>query len=168
MSRLFERRHVLRGVVAGSVVALGMAGQSEARAEPEEVELEKVPAKVMKTAEAEFPKAKWTGAIKDTEDGVTSYDLEGTTPKGLKVEIEITEDGKVLTTHKEIPMEKVPKVVTSALKGKFPNFKSTSVAVVHYKEHLMGYEFSGKRPKDDDEVRVLVSEDGKKIAIDDD
>lgn len=134
-------------------------------ADQEEIDLAKVPQNVKTAASKVVAGVKWTAAFKSKDEGKTIYDLEGTDEDGRKIEVEVFADGKVVQYQKEVPLKDVPNVVTDALKAKMPKFKVSLAAQVFHDGELVAYHFDGKRPKDKEDIGVLVSLNGKKIAV---
>lgn len=93
-----------------------------ARADEEKVPLDKVPAAVMKVVKDKFPKAEIKGASKETEDGVTKFEVT-LKDAGRNVDISLKEDGTVLEVEKETPEADLPKAVADAFKAKHPRAK---------------------------------------------
>jgi uncharacterized membrane protein YkoI len=64
------------------------------------IALDMVPAKVMSAGEKAVPGIVFTRVERELENGVWVYDMEGTA-KGVRYEIEVTADGKVLEIEEE-------------------------------------------------------------------
>ena len=60
-----------------------------------------------------------TKAEKETEDGKTLYEV-AITSEGSKIEVTVTEDGKIVEIEKEIPVKDLPKAVAEAIDSKYP------------------------------------------------
>jgi uncharacterized membrane protein YkoI len=66
----------------------------------EKVTLEQVPAKVKETIQKHVQNGKLNEIEREKKKGVTVYEVEYTAAGGMKYEIEVGEDGKVLSTKK--------------------------------------------------------------------
>jgi Rieske Fe-S protein len=172
MRSMINVNHSRRGffglLTAGSVAAVGLAAPPNTKDTSADVPLDKVPGAVRKAADKAVSKAKWIGATKNTEDGETTYELDGTDSKGREVTVVVAPDGTVHEIEKEIPMKEVPKVVTEALKKKLADFKATLAHSVTEEGKIVAYSFEGKRSKDKEEVDVTVAADASSVDIDDD
>jgi hypothetical protein len=136
--------------------------------EPEEIDMEKVPKEAKEAADQAVPKAKWTDAYTSKEDGDTYYELEGTDDKDRYVWIQVDAEGNVYEIQTEIGQKDVPKAVTKALTAKVPKFEIKTVYAVAEddRDKVTEYHFEGKRPKDEDDIMVGVSADGKTVEVD--
>jgi uncharacterized membrane protein YkoI len=112
MSTFLGRLSVV--VVAG---LLGLAGA--ARADEEKIPLDKVPKAVLEAVKTKFPNAEMKGASKEKEDGKTLYEVS-IKNKGQSIDVELSEDGKILAIEKEIDAKELPKKVTGGLEAKYP------------------------------------------------
>jgi uncharacterized membrane protein YkoI len=102
-------------VMAAGLLALGAAVQ----ADEEKVPLDKVPKAIVAAVKAKFPDAELKGASKEKEDGKTLYEVT-ISNKGQNIDVELSEDGKLLAIEKEIATKDLPKKVTDALEAKYP------------------------------------------------
>lgn len=169
VDRLTNRRRVLFvWAAAGIAVASLLQGRTVLATTDDEIDLDKVPAKVKEAASKALPKAHWTGASKSVDDGKVTYQLDGEDAAKRYVGVELTADAKVNELQFEIAYAKVPQLVTAALKKKFPRFQVAKSYEARQDNKVIRYDFDGKRPRDKDEISVSVSADGKKIEIDED
>jgi len=184
-------RTALGAACIGGVGAALLLPRSAAGQKPEKVSLDKVPAKVMATANKALPKAKWMEATRETVAGEERYDLAGVLNKRL-VTVEIDADGDLIEVEKQIDTADVPKPVMRAFQDKAGKAKIEAVMEVRggFDEDeegtITGYEFSctrarkagkaktkgkakgkgGKERKTEDErITVIVSPDGKSAEI---
>jgi len=146
------------------VVAAGLLGLAGVvQADEEKVPLDKVPKAVLDAVKAKFPGAEMKGASKETEGGKTIYEL-AIKNKGQNIDVELTEDGKIVAIEKEIAVKDLPKKVVEALEAKYP--KAT-----HKKaEEVIKVENGVEKPAvfevvlvttDKKSFEVVVSADGK-------
>jgi uncharacterized membrane protein YkoI len=132
----------LLAVVVFSTLAL------VARADEEKIPLDKVPAKVLKAVQDKFPKAKLTGAVKEVENGKTTYEVSLKDGENA-IDVSLKDDGTILVIEKAIAVKDLPKVVSEAVKAKYPKGtiktaeELTSGVTVTY-EVLV--ELDGKKP----------------------
>lgn len=163
---MLDHRLLLRAVTAGGVAALALSRPRPLRAD-DEIDIAKVPRKVLEAAEKELPMVKWESAIKDTMNGKVLYELAGKNAREHRFEIEVFEDGTVFTVHRAVVLKNVPDKVTAALHKQLPKFKVSVVFEVTHQGEMVGYEFEGRRPKDKEDVEVLVVavKEGDKLVV---
>ena len=106
--------------------------------------------------------AKWSKAAEKTDDGETTLEAIGTDAKGHELTVSVTSDGRA-KVRTALELNEVPSVVSDALKAKLPMFRPSSVASVAEQGKLI-YVFNGEE-KEDKEIEVSVSADGKTITI---
>ena len=115
-----------RSIARLAVVAVVLAASaSGVRAEDgeESVPLDKLPAKVVEAVKAKWPKGEMLSASKETEDGKTFFEVR-VKDGDSKMEVLVTEDGKIDTVEKAIAAKDLPKKVADAIAAKYP--KSTT------------------------------------------
>jgi hypothetical protein len=105
----------MRLCCCGSLAVLNVIGllALTARGDEQPVELKDLPAAIRPAAEKAVAGAKWSGAIKATEDDGTTYRLKGGDAKGGKVEVTLSAEGTVkavetatsLDDLKDLPVE---------------------------------------------------------------
>jgi hypothetical protein len=130
-----------------------------------EFELAKVPHKVKEAASKAAPGVEWETASKSEEDGEIVYELDGEDASKRYVYAHISADATVNEVAFEIAIEKVPPVVTAALKKRFPAFRVEKAYEAHQNGKVFRYDFEGKRPRDKEEIEVYVSADGTDVKI---
>jgi hypothetical protein len=108
----------MRTCVLGlAVMALGLAGVT--RADEEKVAIDKLPRAVLDGVKKRFPKAELVEGVKETANGKTTYEVlvkDG----GHKIDVSLSDDGKITGMEKELAMGDLPKPVATALKAKYP------------------------------------------------
>ena len=92
------------------------------------------------------------------------YDIRGTIVKGRDVEVQVVANGEILESTVEVPLEKVPALVTDALKKARPKFELGIAYALREGEKLIGYHFEGKGPKGRDRT-ISVTPDGKQVEV---
>jgi uncharacterized membrane protein YkoI len=107
--------------LALAVLTLALAaGATRAFGEDEEnCPLDKLPAKVTAAVTAQWPKGTIVSATKETEKGVTTYEVKVKDGDRV-VEATVSEEGKILETEAAIAAKDLPKAVTDALAAKYP------------------------------------------------
>lgn len=100
----------------------GLMMASSARADEENVPLDKLPAKVKDAVKAKFPEAEFVKASKEVEEGVVLYEV-GIRNKGQTIEVTTTEDGKIVEIESTIDARTLPPVVTNALLSRFGSLR---------------------------------------------
>jgi len=131
-----------------------------------------VPAKVLATVQAKWPKFTPTETheirqgkdLQGLKDGDYVYDMRGTIAKGRDIQVQLTADGEILESTVELPLDKVPAVVTAALKKAKPNFEIEAAYAIREADKLIGYHFEVKGPKGRDRT-ISVTPDGTQVEI---
>ena len=124
------------GLFAATLLALPLL------AEETKVAIDKLPKAVVDAVKAKFPKAELTGAEKEIEDGKTLYEV-AITSEGSKIEVTLTEDGKIVEIEKVITAKDLPKAVADALEAKYPKAtlgiieEITKGETIGYEVHLV-------------------------------
>jgi hypothetical protein len=140
-----------------------------------ETELKKpanVPAKVLKAVKDKWPRFEPTEThhirqgkdLRGHDDGDHVYDMRGTIAKGRDIQVQVGENGDILESIVEVPLEKVPAAVTAALKKARPKFEIGTAYALREEEKLIGYHFEGTGPKGRDRT-ISVTPDGKQVEV---
>jgi hypothetical protein len=129
--------------------------------------LSKVPAKIKKAADKAVPGAEWSTATKSTEDGETTYELEGGDEDDRYVYVSVSEDGTVGEVQTEITQKDLPAAVKKALNKAAPKskFKVSTVYEVKEDGEVSRYDIEGKLGKK--ETSFSFKPDGKKVEDED-
>ena|SRR5438132_12305968 len=107
----------MRTCVLGLAVVVGLAGV--ARAAEEKVPVDKLPKAVIDGVKKRFPKAELLEGAKETANGKTTYEV--LLKDGVhKVDVSLSDDGKITGMEKELALGDLPKPVAAALKAKYP------------------------------------------------
>jgi hypothetical protein len=150
-------RTLLISTLVGVVALVGKSWADE-----EKVALDKLPPAVSAAAKKRFPKAEFTEASKEVEDGKTMYEIS-LKDGGHKIDATFTADGKLTTIEKQIASKDLPKAVVAALSSKYPGASYKTVEeVIQVKdgnETLAYYETLLETP-DHKRVEVEVGTDG--------
>jgi hypothetical protein len=105
------------GLLAAGVALALLAGVA-LRADEEKVPLDKVPRAVLDAVKARFEGAKLLGASREKEDGKTIYEVQ-IERRGQKIDVECSEDGKILVIEKTIAARDLPRAVAEAVEAKY-------------------------------------------------
>jgi uncharacterized membrane protein YkoI len=97
------------------------AGEKEG-IKPAAVDLKILPPAVLNAFKAAYPHAVIKGTSKETEKGVTYYEVESVDGK-LNRDLLYTADGKAAEIEEAIPPESLPAAVTQALAKAYPGYK---------------------------------------------
>jgi uncharacterized membrane protein YkoI len=109
---------IVRGM--GAIATLGLiVVATSARAADEKVPLDQVPKPVMATAKAMYPGAKITAAVKEVEDGKTTYEVT-LKDKGDSIDLVIKPNGTLVVIEKLIDAKDLPKAVAATINAKYP------------------------------------------------
>lgn len=149
-------KFLLAGLLAAFSLGLFALSQAEEKEDEEEavkIAYEKMPEPVRKAMGAQFGADAKLGGEKETEDGVTLYEIEG--QKGdAKTSIKLTESGELLEVEQVSSLDKTPSGVQAKLKKKFPDGQIVKVEAVEI--HFYEVKIQGKNGKAK-EVRILPS-----------
>jgi Putative beta-lactamase-inhibitor-like, PepSY-like len=102
------------GGLASLLILSAFAGADEVK-----VPLKDVPKAVLDSVKAKFPRGELTGAVKESEDGKTTYEI-ALKDGGRAVDLAATADGKITEIETTIDAKALPAKVTSALGTKYP------------------------------------------------
>ena len=132
------------------------------RADEKKLEIKDLPQAVTDAVKAKFPDAELLKASTEKENGKVEYEVD-IKHKGQKIDVTLTEDGKITELEKTINVEDLPKVVSDALAQKYPGATRKKaeeiVKVTDGNEKLEAYELvitSG-----DKKLEVTFSPEGK-------
>jgi uncharacterized membrane protein YkoI len=129
----------------------------------ERVSLDKVPAVAKAAADKAIPGVRWVKAEKEHEHGKIVYELKGLDPKGKKVKVDVSTDGKQVTVEEGLPLDTVPGVVKAAADKAIPGV-TWKAAEQETEGGKMVYELKG-RDSNRKTVKVEVSPDGKQVTV---
>lgn len=90
--------------------------------------------------------------------------------KGVEAEYYFDLDGNFLYTKVERHINIIPQNVLEAVENLYPNFSfdDDEVDVLTYADGTLAYEFEIEMPGDDDDIELIVDEDGNIICVDED
>ena len=108
-------------VVALTLVFSGIAAAQE-KPQAKAVDLKILPPAVLKAFKTAYPNAVITGASKETENGVTLYEVESIDGK-LNRDLLYLADGKVVELEETIAPENLPAPVKQTLAKEYPGAK---------------------------------------------
>jgi uncharacterized membrane protein YkoI len=128
----------------------------------ERVPLDRVPAAAKAAADKAVPGVRWKKAEKEQEDGKTIYELKGRDPKGKKIEVEVSPDGKQVSVEEKISLDAVPTAVKQAADKAVPGAK-WKWAEQENEGGKTFYELKGRDPKGK-KVKLEISADGKQVT----
>ena len=131
-----------------------------AHADEEKIALDKVPKPVMKAFKAKFPKAEVKAAIKEEEDGKTTYEIESILD-GLSVDAILKPDGEIVTIEQQIKVADLPSAVSAAVKDKFPKAKMMKAEAVTNKDKT-SYEVTVEKA-DGKKAVLLIDKAGSSV-----
>ena len=116
------------GIFGAALFALSAVAFS-VHADDETIPARSLPAAVKKAIQKKFHKAEIEKAVKEVEDGKTTYEvlLE---IDDRPLEVAFTAEGTILEIEKVIPFESVPAPVKKALAAKYPTAKIEKVEAV--------------------------------------
>ena len=90
------------------------------------------------------------------------YQVQGTTGRGNKVEVEVTAAGRVIELEEHgIALNEVPGPVVEALKGKAPQFRLTRVEAIYQTEKPQPVSYGFEGTDGGKEMEIYISADGK-------
>jgi uncharacterized membrane protein YkoI len=133
--------------------------------EEERVPLDKVPTAAKAAADKAVPGVRWKKAEKEQEDGKTIYELKGRDPKGKKIEVEVSPDGKQVSVEEKVSLDAVPTAVKQAADKAVPGAK-WKWAEQEKEGDKTFYELKGRDPRGK-QVKLEISADGKQVKAED-
>lgn len=95
----------------------------------DEIKLSDLPAAVKAAVAKKFPKGKLATAEKEEEEGVTLYQVSLTNNK-KDIEIALHENGEIVWTAIDFPVDKLPKAIKDAIHKAHPKAKITSASEI--------------------------------------
>jgi uncharacterized membrane protein YkoI len=113
-----KMKRIVQGMSAIAGLGLIVVATS-ARAADEKVPLDQVPKPVMATAKSKYPGAEIKSAVKEVEDGKTTYELT-LKDKGNSIDLVVKPDGTLVAIEKLIDAKALPKAVATAINAKYP------------------------------------------------
>lgn len=125
-----------------------------ARADETKVEMKDVPAPVMKSVMAKFPDAKIEEAVKEVDDGETTYEIS-LIHKGVAIDVAVEADGEIEEIETETAVADLPKAVTDAILAKHAGAKLMRA------EEIVAFD-DGKESKF---FEVVVVHDFKRLEV---
>jgi hypothetical protein len=136
-------------------------GLSAAATSADEVKipLSEVPKPVTEAFKAKFPKATMKNAIKETEDGKVTYEIESTIASGLSIDAVLKPNGDFVAIEKQIKPSELPAAVAPAVAKKYPKSEITKAEHVESSGKI-SYEAFVKKA-DGKTVVVIFDKDGK-------
>lgn len=117
------------------------------------VDLKILPPAVLNAFKTAYPQAVIRGASKETEKGVTYYEIESVDGK-MNRDLLYTADGKAVEIEETIPPEDLPAAIQQALAGKFPGYQ------------VLKAEAMTKNGQKLFELRIQVKDKKKSVTID--
>ncbi|HTK83108.1 MAG TPA: PepSY-like domain-containing protein [Bacteroidota bacterium] len=94
--------------------------------EEQEVSLRKndVPKPILESFQKAYPKAMITGYSKETDKGVTSYEIESR-EGSVHRDVQYAPDGTLIVVEESMPYNKLPRAVRNAVTKEYPKGKVT-------------------------------------------
>jgi hypothetical protein len=111
-----------------------------------------LPEDVLAVVRASQPALRISEAEYEQRDGNDYYDVGGTLPDGLELELDLTRvDGvwTVVETQRDVPMEAVPTRVGDVLRRDFPEWRSERIIESDQGSGVVIYEFFGSTGPDE-------------------
>jgi hypothetical protein len=94
-----------------------------------------------------------------------AFEIGGVYESDRRALLEITADGDITDIERQIAQNDVPAKVTAALKKKLKTFRTTTIYEISEDGGVVGYQFEGRKPKDNKDLDVFVSADGKEVEV---
>lgn len=123
-----------------SIIAIGAFAFAAAAAE-KKVELKSLPQAVQNAVAEQTKNAELKGLSKETEHGVTSYEIE-TVANGRHRDVTVDAKGKVTTIEEEAPLDSIPPAAKAAIEKKVAAGKLAMVEAVTRNGAIALYEAS--------------------------
>lgn len=123
-----------------SILAIGALAFATAAAE-KKVELKNLPQAVQNAVAEQTKNAELKGLSKETEHGVTSYEIE-TVANGRHRDVTVDSKGNVITIEEETPLDSIPAAAKAAIEKKVATGKIAMVEAVMRNGAVALYEAS--------------------------
>jgi hypothetical protein len=123
-----------------SIIAIGALAFATAAAE-KKVELKNLPQAVQNAVAEQTKNAELKGLSKETEHGVTSYEIE-TVANGRHRDVTVDSKGNVTTIEEETPLDSIPAAARAAIEKKVATGKIALVEAVTRNGAVALYEAS--------------------------
>jgi Putative beta-lactamase-inhibitor-like, PepSY-like len=145
--------------VMGAVAILGFSVLIvAAKADDQNVPIDKLPSAVLKAVKRRFPKAEIERAVKEVKGGATTYEVE-LEINDRSVDVSLKEDGTILELEREVPIDELPKAVKKKLAAKYPNAKiEKAEEVTKGEDGPVRYEVAIS-------TEVVLTEEGKIVQV---
>jgi hypothetical protein len=140
-----------------TVIAIGAFAFSAAAAE-KKVELKNLPLAVQNAVAEQTKNAELKGLSKETEHGVTSYEIE-TVANGRHRDVTVDAKGNVTTIEEETPLDTIPAAAKAAIEKKVAGGKIGVVETVS-KGGLVSFYEAQYTTKSGKKTEVAVKADG--------
>jgi len=151
--RLNKQRRV---AVKVAFMSLGLlAATAFVRADDVSIKLEDVPKPVLSAVKTKFPEGKVTKALKEEEDGKTTYELV-VEVEGKTLDVAVSDKGKLLEIEEPVDAAKLPEAVGAAIKAKYPESK------IKKAEQVTKFEGDGDGQEGEKVFEILLTTEGKK------
>lgn len=137
MRQFSFRRLATFSVAVGSFVGSVVTLPQPLRAADGPVAVDKLPAAVRSAADKAIANVHWSEASKETEDGKTTYEIDGDDADDHDVTVRVMADGKVVSIEQEISTPQFPEKAISVLKARFPNFHVSAAYSIRRGDDLM-------------------------------
>lgn len=129
-----------------------------------QIGLQAVPKDIMEKANKLMPEANYKSANTEAETDGLVYEIKGLLMDGRKLEVDITESGKVEEIEVEFTHDLVPVAVLNAVEVAYPDLTVTFIEASHSEsKKVVGYEFVGLQ--NGKQIDLDVSADGRKIVV---
>jgi hypothetical protein len=112
-----RRSSSMRTLVLSLVAISSFATRTPARAASD------CPSNVTAAALGAHPGATVLSCKQENEHGRTQYEVRLATKEGVRMELDVSPEGKILLTEERIPLDQVPPAVTRALTERYPAAK---------------------------------------------
>ena len=119
-----------------------------------------LPANVLQAFRSNYPKARITGATKETVKGETSYEIS-CNDSTTKRDIHYSADGKLIETEEEITVDKLPNAISNAISKQFTKGKIMKIEL-SVKDFNTAYEVLIRDKKK--KFEVVFSPDGSVVS----
>ena len=142
-----------------SLLVLLAAAISQAYPQEEQeqsIKKKDVPKPILEAFEKAYPKAMITGYSKETDKGVTSYEIESK-EAGVHRDVQYAPDGTLIVVEESMPYAKLPDAVRNAVTKEYPKGKVTHCEKLS-KTALTQYEVALKSGKQ--KYEVVFNSDG--------
>lgn len=153
-----------------AAASLALAAAAAQAQEETAMTLEEVPQPALDAAMAMLEEAgistTFDAVALDDDEGTMTYEMSGMMEDGMKVEVDVLEDGTVEELEREIAIDALPAEVAATLEAELPGFAPTMIEESTRPDGVVIYEFEGTH--EGVEIDAEIAADGTGFTMNED